>query len=72
MSELIPALIIIVCSNGHFCHSRNAAVYIAQPDFPSCIEALKAMPAQPRVLHDEQEFAFTATCGLAPSGKVFN
>ena len=68
LEGLLPALIIIVCTDGHQCNPNRDAyrTILPQPSFDICLETLRAMPRQPEMVIErgEPQFMTTASCGL--------
>ncbi len=67
LENLIPALLLVVCTDGFQCNLDRARfrTYLQQPSFEACLETLKAMPIQPNTTGNQQgNFITVATCAM--------
>jgi len=65
--NLVPTLLLIVCTEGYFC-SPTAPQEYPMPDWATCLEAAHSGTVGPNLAYaDTQEFAFAAFCVGKPA-----
>lgn len=70
LNTLVPALLMLVCTDGHHCDPDRDVRTMQMPDWETCFEAAKTANTSFPQDAQNQEFSVTIVCGTIEASSV--